>query len=271
MKKTSVNMLYEWIVKENINQTDLCQGLCSTSAFSRYVRGEAKMDRLMFLTLMQRSGKGSEQFVTVLSYEEYVFFLVKQMIYHARIEGKWEEVEELLSKQGNVITDCNEQIGQQYCLLISAMVQEKKYGNKEESMKLLEKAIALTLPDFFSEKRIFLYLSIQEIYLILYWTLLQKEKKIKIDTLSFLMEYVTGHFKDKLVVEKLYPQIAAFYIELQEAEKEYKECLFVSEKALEMMISSGYVLELERILRINVNTLKHLQMTEQFQKREKQL
>ncbi len=74
------------------------------------------------------------------------------MIYHARIERKWEEVEELLSKQGNVITVCNEQIGQQYCLLISAMVQEKKYGNKEESMKLLEKAIALTLPDFFSEK-----------------------------------------------------------------------------------------------------------------------
>ncbi len=56
MKKTSMNMLYEWIVKENINQSDLCQGLCSTSAFLiAYVFGKKNHDVLLCRYKMNRS------------------------------------------------------------------------------------------------------------------------------------------------------------------------------------------------------------------------
>ena len=74
MKKTLGQMLWEAIETGHVSQTDLCRGLCSTSALSRYLSGERRIDRLLLTALMQRLGLSPDKFGTVLTDEEYRYF-----------------------------------------------------------------------------------------------------------------------------------------------------------------------------------------------------
>ena len=70
--------------KQGISQERLCRGLCAVSALSRYENGERIPDRLLMNALIQRLGKSSDQLTTMISCQEYAYFVSAKYCYVTR-------------------------------------------------------------------------------------------------------------------------------------------------------------------------------------------
>lgn len=137
-------MIIETMVKQNVNQADLCAGLCSTTAFSRYIRGERHMDRLMLTVILQRLGKSADKFTTLLSHEEYVYFAWKQKVYVAQFHKEWEKVKELLQQEEALDRSSNEVLQELSAILYWQNLQP----DEKLSMRILGKLVNYTEPHF---------------------------------------------------------------------------------------------------------------------------
>ena len=271
MGKRLEEMLYIEMQSRKLNQAALCNGLCSTSALSRYLRGERRMDRLLLTALMQRMGRAPDKFTTVLAEEEYDYFSWKQSVCQALIAGKWKQLEQLLVANESGTWKCSVPIQEQFSLIMEAVVQEKLYGCRRKSLELAGEAVKKTLPDFFGNTLSGLLLSVQEINAVLLWQSLQSDRKKAEEILEFLLEYIVTHNIEQQQIERLYPQIAAPYLRLLYEKGKFLECMIVSEKALKMIISTGYFAGLEQILEVHVKAGERLGMAEAVARRRVQL
>ena len=103
MKRCSMaTLISNIIIHEGISQSALCRGLCSTSAFSRYLNGERTLDRLLFTVVLQRLGKSPDKFVTMISDEEYSYLEWKQRVSSARLNHNWKSLCSLLQEKAGL-------------------------------------------------------------------------------------------------------------------------------------------------------------------------
>ena len=276
MKKPTGELIYDIIIRENVSQSALCRGLCSTSAFSRYLNGERTLDRLLFTVILQRLGKSPDKFITMLTDEEYSYFEWKQRICQAQLSRDWKSVYALLQEEQAQNRNCNALLQEQYYMLMQGVIREKLFNDRAESVQLIGEAIALTVPGFPEQAEETLLrgqqlLGEQEILAILLWQSLQQEKEKSFEVLRLLMHYIEIHYQDEQETVKLYPKVAAQYLQILYQEGKYHECMSIAEKAVGMMISTGYSFCMETILTVQVNAAEKLGLTEQMEKRKVQL
>lgn len=276
MGHTLGELLQEIIKKEDVSQAALCRGLCSEAAFSRYLNGKRKIDRLLFTVLLQRLGKSPDKFITMLTDEEYEYFEWKQRVCSAQISRDWEAVHKLLQEKEATDQSCNKVLQEQYYLLMQSIVKEKLFRDRAGSLELLEKAIALTVPGFPEQMEQVLsagkqFLGEQEICAILLWQSIQKNKELAQRILSYFMHYVETHYKDEQEAVHLFPRVAAQYLKLLYRSAQYHECISIAERAIEMMVSTGYASSMEAILTILVQATEQLGLTEKVAKKKVQL
>lgn len=270
MKKKLGTMLAETMLKQNVNQADLCAGLCSTTAFSRYIRGDRHMDRLMLTVILQRLGKSADKFTTLLSHEEYVYFAWKQKVYVAQLHKEWGKVKELLQQKEALDRNSNEVLQEQFYLIMQAVTEEKLCHNREKSVRLLARAIELTVPDFINRLDSQLLLGVQELSAILFWQDLQPDKKLSMRILGKLVNYTETHFEDLQEKSKIYPKVAAQYLPFLYEEEKYLECLTLAQNALNIMTSTGFTSGIEMVLSFYINAAEKLGLTEMARKPKKQ-
>lgn len=264
------------IIHEGISQSALCRGLCSTSAFSRYLNGERTLDRLLFTVVLQRLGKSPDKFVTMISNEEYSYLEWKQRVSSARLNHNWKALYSLLQEKQAFNRSCNALLQEQYFRLMQGILQENFFNNREESITLIESAIALTVPGFPTDidKTLFRgkqLLGEQEILAILLWQDLQDNKDMSYDVLLFLMQYIEIHYQDEQERIKLYPKVATYYLPYMYARQEYHKCMYITEKAIKMMVSTGYSFCMTNILTIHINTYEQLALWSHAKKMKIQL
>lgn len=248
MKKTLGQMLNETITTGNVSQTDLCRGLCSTSALSRYLKGERRIDRLLLTALMQRLGLSPDKFATVLTDEEYRYFDWKQRLASAQIEQDWKKVSLLVEEEAAKDRSCNPVLQEQFHLLMQGVVQERFLGDREKSLALIKQAVQQTVPQFPDKLDDNLLLSVQEISAMLIWQGEQADEEMSVRVLRFLESYTLTHYREEQEMVKLYPKIAARYLPILCKQGAYFECLTIGKKALDMMIATGYASSMETVL-----------------------
>lgn len=271
MKKTLGQMLSEAIVTGNVSQTDLCRGLCSTSALSRYLNGERRIDRLLLTALMQRLGLSPDKFSTVLTEEEYYYFDWKQRLASAQIEQDWEKVSLLLEEDEAKDRSCNQVLQEQFYLLMQGVVQERLLRDREKSLSLIKQAIQQTVPEFPDKLDSNLLLSVQEISAMLIWQGEQADEEMSVNVLRFLEAYTLTHYREEQEAVKLYPKVAARYLPILFRQEKYYECLTIGEKALGMMISTGYASSMETVLENYVKAAEASGLAESVHKKRVQL
>lgn len=271
MAKTLSEMLYERMENRYVRQADLCRGLCSTSAMSRYLRGERRIDRMLLTAFMQRLGMSPDKFTTLLTEPEYYYFEWKQEIVLAQIRGDYKKVECLLKDDAAVDRECNEILQEQFYLMLNGIVVKQLYGDNEKSEKFFYEAIKLTIPDFPEKFNMNTLFCLQEINAIILWLEVQPDKKKKLELYEYLISYVTRQYKEVLELVKIYPRLAAGYLGVLYQEKRYYECIVVSERAFELMFSTGYVMCLGKILDINIKAYKSCGNEEKIIDRQLQL
>lgn len=271
MKKTLGQMLSEAIVTGNVSQTDLCRGLCSTSALSRYLNGERRTDRLLLTALMQRLGLSPDKFSTVLTEEEYYYFDWKQRLASAQIEQDWEKVSFLLEEDEAKDRSCNQVLQEQFYLLMQGVVQERLLRDREKSLSLIKQAVRQTVPEFPDKLDSNLLLSVQEISAMLIWQGEQADEEMSVSVLRFLEAYTLTHYREEQEAVKLYPKVAARYLPILFRQEKYYECLTIGEKALGMMISTGYASSMETVLENYVKAAEASGLAESVHKKRVQL
>lgn len=271
MKKTLGQMLSEAIVTGNVSQTDLCRGLCSTSALSRYLNGERRIDRLLLTALMQRLGLSPDKFSTVLTEEEYYYFDWKQRLASAQIEQDWEKVSLLLEEDEAKDRSCNQVLQEQFYLLMQGVVQERLLRDREKSLSLIKQAVRQTVPEFPDKLDSNLLLSVQEISAMLIWQGEQADEEMSVSVLRFLETYTLTHYREEQEAVKLYPKVAARYLPILLNREKYYGCLTIGEKALAMMISTGYASSMETVLENYVKAAEASGLAESVHKKRVQL
>lgn len=249
MSNTLCEMILRTIQERGISQRALCYGLCSESALTRYLRGERHMDRLLMIVLMQRLGESPEKFCPLLTEDEYSYFEWRQQVAVAQLHEDWDRLSLLLQEPAACDTSCNEVLQRQYYLLVSGIVQEKCYGNREESLRALEQAISLTVPDHGMSLCEGTRLGVQEINTLLLWQYLQPDRKKSYQMLAGLVNYIDTCYKDTQEKCKVYPQVVAQYLPMLNVRGQYYECITLAQKALRQVAASGYSMGVEMILR----------------------
>lgn len=72
-------MLYDIRTEMEITQEELCEGLCTVSALSKYENGTRFPDSLLFHALMQRLGKSPSRINIMVSEPEAEYYEWKGM------------------------------------------------------------------------------------------------------------------------------------------------------------------------------------------------
>ena len=259
MGNTFCEMILRTIQERNIKQRDLCYGLCSESTFTRYLRGDRHMDRLLMTALMQRLGESPDKFRPMLTEEEYLYFEWRQQVAVAQLHKDWQELDLLLRQPAARDTSCNEVLQRQYYLLVFGIVQEKCYGNREESLRALEQALALTVPDYNMSLREGARLGVQEINTLLLWQYLQPDREKSYEILKGLVNYVDTCYTGAQEKCRVYPKVVAQYLPFLNQKKLYYECMTLAQKAISLIVDTGYSAGVEEILQAYIEAMGAVQ------------
>lgn len=210
-------------IRKNVTQANLCRGLCSISMMARIESGERLPDKLLRDRFLGRLGVAREGYEDYLQPGEYVLWERKQKIIYDYEHEMWEqagnEVAELFkaAEKGN-------QVCRQFCLLMKAVLLQRKGGDRREAAGYLERAGELTMPEVRFGNLHDYVLSAQEIYILIkllaYKELtaetgeVGKAKSNEIDIEKAyieLLDYVWESFLDDIEKVKVYSLIVVQY------------------------------------------------------------
>lgn len=267
-RRTLGDLMRETIRKKKISGADLCSGLCTPSALTRYLYGERRMDRLLQTALLQRMGLSPDKFTTLLSEDEYYYFEWRQRIAMAMLDREWEKVSDLLAEDAALEHTCNKAIREQFSAMIRVRAESEQFGEKKDSARLYREIIQRTVKDFPGNLGVHTYLSMQEISCILLWQDMQQDREEAAGVLAFLEEYIQIRYLEEQERVKLYPKVAARYLPILREQGRYHECMAIAERAVEMMVTSGYASSLGSVLEIYVQAAEKLGLREQVHKEQ---
>lgn len=249
MRYTFGEMVLRTMKSEKINRKDLHYGLCSAASFTKYIKGEQHIDRLLMTVLMQRLGRSPDKFCTMLTEEEYVYFLWRQEAELAVQHGEWSRTEELLEEPEARDESCNPALQRQFLLMMQGIVREKRYADREGSFRLLEEAAALTVPGFRAGIHENTRLGVQEINIMLLWQKLHPDREEAFRFLESLLKNIDAHYTDRQEKSRIYPLAAAQFLAMLNDRERYYECISMARKALELIMATGYGNGIEQVLK----------------------
>lgn len=128
--------------EQKLSQNILCQGLCSKSALSKIENGTLQPDMMLAEALLQRLGISEREFTFwVDEREAKIHELMFQIVY---CDNRTPAMIESLLDELCLFTPRQDKVLHQFILFHRATLNH----SNEERISLLQKALALTLPDF---------------------------------------------------------------------------------------------------------------------------
>ena len=254
-------MLCQIREQKRIPRKNLCVGLCSSAALSKYESGERTPDGLLFHYFIQRLGMPPEDFSVMLSLNEYQYFTWKENVFQAIQEEKWERLEKLSHNEWAKDRNCNAKIQNQFYLYLSSVLAEKVEKDSGKALLLLQDAIKETVPDFLENNLDTYCLSIMEIGLmVLYFykggVLGYFSSNEVYFRLKDLMKYVKRVITDKRECARLIPEIVCVFLHISIDQMDIRERLSLEEEAIRLLKESYKLYHLPEILKFYVRDLE---------------
>ncbi len=244
-------VLYNLRVEKNIDQEELCYGLCSDAALSRYELGERVPDRLLLIALLQRLGKSADMIATMLDAKEYTYFAWRKLVLEAAEKEDIDALKESLSQPEAEDLSCNEILQKQFLYRMRSVAAEAE-GAYIDAIGWLEEAIHLTIPEPKDGKLGRSLLSIEEIKLLVKLAELQlvvgKIDEAK-NLLRSILSYSEQQYDDTDALLSVYPRAVRVLSPLLMERGEYAECFVLCQKAIELLRSKGILMDLTFLLR----------------------
>ena len=235
----------------HVNQDILCMGLCTTSSFSRYERGERIPDRLLLKTLVQRLGGSAEYIVTAISDPEYTYLCWKRDVLIAAEESGEKGIRrlrELLEspKKFKTVSSCALQDQFFYSMQSFLLGAD---GNYPEGIRLLDAAVKQTAPGYgegmegllLSAEEIMMTVRLSELYL------KNGERSAAEKLLREIIRYSEKHYRWGVLLD-VYPAAARLLAPILLEEGDFLKCERICGRAIEMLLCSGSARALKELL-----------------------
>lgn len=267
-------ILYVLRMQRGLGQEELCRGLCSKAALSRYELGERTPDRLLLNALMQRLGKSADKMATILFMEEYEYLLWKKQVLLAVGQGNMKRLGRLLKEPQALSVKVNEVLQRQFYFQMQAILADRVEQNLEKSIELQKKAVELTLPGLRFDRMHQYLISIEEMQLILCLAEQMKRGGREEEACSLLTEiahYAEEHYSDKEARVKIYPKAVKMVAPLLVRQRRYAECLVLCQRAVDLLRWQGVLYDLAELMEAYLACCREGISGDQEKRYEKQL
>lgn len=266
--------------EKRISQNNLARGIMSVPQLSRLENGQTETNRIVLNALFQRLGKSLDKLELAISAEDYRVVALRSRIIQELIDKNMRAAEQSLIEYEKCI-DKKEPLHMQSFLQLKAI----SIAKKENSIQYLTEALEITFSKWEWKNWDNVYLSMQEIEIILMISYLgiEKEKSAKkftigimpkaeenIDFLKKLMFYIDTHYTDEEEKAKIYPKCAwllgqSYYMEGKE-EEAYEIC----EMGITSLAQNGVLTFMKELLELKILCSQKMNKEKEYIQKEKE-
>lgn len=199
-------IIYRERVRKNIFQDELLRGICTQSELVKIESGQRVPEKILADALMQRLGRCTDTLETIMSREEYILFDIRETIQRHFFERNYAKNEKLLEEY-SVQADMEQPLNQQFLAKYTAMNEYCRDGDEVRCCEALEKALAITFPEWDVLGFMRYRLCHQEMHLIIligyFWMFMDETRAVRIlEETAFYLE--KRYYEEEKV--KLFPQ-----------------------------------------------------------------
>ena len=239
-ESTLGNALRFYKEKYNLNQEDICYGICSVPTYSRIENGHKVRDSIMSCSLLGRAGINLSRFEVFLDNQDFERYKARVRLYAMARNGRYEEALnniEKYQKYEGVMTD-SLPLHEQFCIMCKTLAFYNGKGMTDKLIPLAEEGLNITAPDIDG------LMNPTEINLA---SIVALKHEDAVRTLLVLAEKVEKYFygRDK---EDLSADLYLKIVERLVKEKRYSDALFYIEKCSNIIREGKGIHTLGRLL-----------------------
>ena len=266
--------LYKVRKEKRISQDMLCLGLCTKGAFSKFEWGERRPDRLLLNTVLLRLGKNPDKMATILTAEEYAYFVWKKKVLTAVGQQDMSALKRLLEEPEAERIVVHEGLQRQFLYQMEAVVVEYEDQDPEKCIRLLTQAVELTMPGIRQNGAEQYLISVDEMRLLLHlarYLIRGEQKDEALRMLLNIVAYIEKHYEDYEAKVKVYPMGVKLLVPLLLEQKRELEGAVLCKKAVELLCWQGVLYDLAELMELFLACSEGLPRTEEIARYEKQL
>lgn len=228
------NVILYFREKYRLNQSRVCEGICSEMTLSRIEMGEREFESMISETLLSRLGKSADRFEFVLNEDDYHLCELREKIENCIKKHDKADAGRYIAEYEKGCPK-EQKLHQQYLLYCRAMLMDMEGGRRKEAVELLHRAIDLTRPDYRENKRmLFSRLELKIIYqLFLYENYEERE-------IQSLFDFVERMYETEESAKIMVPFLERL-VRRYEEQKNYQEMERVADWAIKCILEGrGY-------------------------------
>lgn len=258
MKEMTLGEMLENLrIDKNIAKVQLCEGVCTITALTRYEQDIRVPDKFVIDCLLERLGKNPNKIEFIDTDEEFKMSMYRNQIEKKLLHEEFLEVEELLKEyEGDIYHAMN--LHQQYISFKRgqlAVIHEEF----EDALELFLQALSFTKRGEITElgigKKVLSDIEVEALYSLAEIYLKTGEKGKAVFLFSELREYLENLEKDDGKRIKYFPKVL---LELAQEEKEKDNFGLASaylKKAEEILIQEYQISNLKKMLQLRLEIL----------------
>lgn len=269
-------MLFQLRETKNVTAKQLCEGICTVSAYSRYENNSNVPDSLLFYHLLQRLGVPPEDFSIMVNMKEYAYFLWKDKTADAIRDKKWDELENLLKQDEAIQIVCNEKIQKQHYYYLKAILAAEKEDDKGSAISYLHKAARETISEIeniFPRGTLLGGIELQILILYLHFGLITNKLSpfSSKNTFEKLEDYILQNMIDKREQVKYYPKLICIWLRESKENIPLNKRIMFLEKALELLVVTMDIFDITEVLRqkieiyLDIDFSKYIILQKQYE------
>ena len=199
-------------------QEELSKGICSANLLSKVEQGKRYPDKLERDRFLERLGENGYDFECYLEDEEYEEWLKRRKIIALLHKGRLAEAGACINELGKE-KRIRSKLKQQFLLTMKAQWMELQGVPREKIGPIVEDAVKQTAAHVDVGDMDDVWLSVQELNLILEYITYKKQDNLERHYLE-LLKYMEREYFDVASKAKMCPKIALYYAELVKSKRE---------------------------------------------------
>lgn len=284
MKVSLGELIRRFRIESGLSAREVSEGLCTTSVMSEYENDVKTPDSVLFCCFMERMGVAPEEFVIMVSEQEYEYHAWKEQVLEAIQTKKWDELGLLITVGGLKYSDANKKLEKQFLCYAKAVFEAQSKKDYAKAADYICDAADCTIADIHKfDKARAVYGATEICFLILYLYYGIQGNRISISEGKTLFDKLEKYISEKKSEErersKVYPKLICVGIHVLSEVMRKEEKLHLCKNAIDLLIKRKDMYDISELLRIYVSLLpeteseeiayytKHLEVFDDLQKR----
>lgn len=235
--------------KYNLNQNDVCAGICSVSTLSKIENGSKEADSLILETLLERIGKEALQFEMILNDYDYSLWELRRQIETEMEHDKKDIARQLLQEYEEKMPQ-DDNVHSQFVLYHRILLEDDK--QTEDRCAMANQALRYTCPDI--EKAVLYHEMEIELIILLVkkrYAEFEEGKEWLAAILKVVQNIYTGRQKEQISA-KLLMELTM----LEWNDKNYRGAIKCADKAIDVISHSRSIEYIGELHLIKAKTLE---------------